>query len=188
MRFPIDHLLYVRHLDGIVDTRHAHAEAAKRGSLHRVARGVYIDATVWAMAKPRERYLALVHAVARTRRSRQVVSHQSAAAIHGLPLIGIPLSVHVTVRDEASRRSSGVITSHVARLFDSDVVEIDGLLVTSVERTLMDVAATSTFAAAVAAMDAGLLVDRWGKREPLTTRERLLSQWEAAQPLRLVRE
>jgi hypothetical protein len=64
------------------------------------------------------------------------------------------------------------------------VEEIAGIPVTSLTRTLLDIAATSTFRDAVVAADAALLVDRYGRRPPMVTREQLEAAWERAQPMR----
>ena len=179
-----DHLHLVRDLDGISATRQSRAAAARAGLLHRVARGAYINAATWSTLTARERYVMTVHAIGATRRSHQVLSNESAAAIHGLPLIGIPRTVHLSVPTTASRPSNERITTHAARLRESDIVEVEGLRVTSLIRTVVDLAAVAPFASAVAVVDAAILVDRWGRHQPMTTRTQLLEQWAAMQPLR----
>lgn len=87
--------------------------------------------------------------------SERVVSHQSAAALHGLPLLGREESVHFTVdRKAGGQRRTAVI--HATPLTGQDVVEIRGLPVTSLARTAVDVARSGTFTQAVCAMDGAL--------------------------------
>ncbi|ATG50120.1 hypothetical protein CFK38_00220 [Brachybacterium vulturis] len=62
-----------------------------------------------------------------------VLSHHSAAELHGAP--DLPEELHVTV--PRRRRLSG-LTAHIARLGAADVVLVEGLPVTSVERTTYD--------------------------------------------------
>jgi predicted transcriptional regulator of viral defense system len=69
---------------------------------------------------------------------RAVVSHESALAVYGLSDI-MPGETHVTVPRTSSRRREG-IRQHTARLLPSEIVRREGLPVTSVPRTLADVA------------------------------------------------
>jgi hypothetical protein len=161
------------------------SRSASKGEARRIARGAYLPEGVWNTITNAERYLSRVAAVALTRRSTAVVSHWSAAAMHGIPHIGEwPSEVHVTVPTGASSGTKNGIVKHSLPLLDDDVQEIAGILVTSLTRTILDIAATSTFQRAVVAADAALLVDRFGRRPPMATREQLESAWERAQPMR----
>lgn len=62
-----------------------------------------------------------------------VLSHHAAAELHGAP--DLPAEIHVTV--PRRRRLSRLLT-HTARLTPEDVVIVDGMPVTSVERTTYD--------------------------------------------------
>jgi len=86
-----------------------------------------------------------------------VVSHVSAATLHGLTLWGVPLDrVHFT-RD---RRSGGRLTAlrhvHTAGLDDDEITEVDGIAVTTTARTLADLARTLPFEPALVVADAAL--------------------------------
>ncbi|MEJ3656693.1 hypothetical protein WEH80_27415 [Actinomycetes bacterium KLBMP 9759] len=85
-----------------------------------------------------------------------VVSHVSAALLHGLPVWDVPLArVHVT-RDRASGGRRGrQLHVHVAPL-DGQVDLIGGVAVTSVARTVVDLARTTSFESAVVTADAAL--------------------------------
>ena len=135
--------------------------ALRRSSLHgdhaRLLRGVYVPAPVWAAADDDARYLLRIQAVAVTRQARPVLSHLSAARLWGLPVLGRwPTDVHLLVRDGANRQAKNGIIWHYGRITDDEISEIDGLLVTSRLRTLVDLARTERFASAVTALDAGL--------------------------------
>ncbi|MGY1779001.1 type IV toxin-antitoxin system AbiEi family antitoxin domain-containing protein [Geodermatophilus sp. SYSU D01036] len=70
------------------------AAAVRRGELTRIRRGAYVDPTAGA---PHHR--ALVVATAPALRDGSVISHASAAVLHGLPLWRVaPERVHVTRR------------------------------------------------------------------------------------------
>jgi predicted transcriptional regulator of viral defense system len=69
---------------------------------------------------------------------RSAVSHESALALYDLSDV-LPSEVHVTVPRTASRRRKG-IRMHTNRLRHADIVKREGLPVTSVPRTIADVA------------------------------------------------
>ncbi|MEJ1087725.1 hypothetical protein WDU99_05290 [Microbacterium sp. Mu-80] len=89
--------------------------------------------------------------------SGPVFTHASAAVLWGLPLYRmgeVPVQALVD-----SRRHSRVIAGVIRRdmqVADDDVVEIEGMRVTSLMRTVMDVARASAFATAVGCADAAL--------------------------------
>ncbi|HSP75189.1 MAG TPA: hypothetical protein VLO31_03105 [Cryobacterium sp.] len=127
------------------------------GDQNRLLRGVYVPAPVWAAADDDTRYLMRIQAVVLTRQARPVLSHLSAARLWGLPVLGRwPTDVHLLVREGANRRATNGVIWHYGQITDGDVCEVDGFLVTSRLRTLVDLARTEPFAAAVAALDAGL--------------------------------
>jgi hypothetical protein len=178
-------LTYVRDLRERYDTRQQHARAASAGRETRVANGVYLPEPAWASLDARERYLVRIRAVAETRRNQQVLSHWSAAAIHGLSSISEwPWKVHTTIGPTSGGRSRNDVVKHSLTLGDTDVVEVDGLLLTSVARTTLDMATIGSFVDAVTIVDGALHVDRFGRRPPLTTREELRELWMRRMPFR----
>lgn len=185
MAHLVPELIYSRDLTGLFDTRQQLARSAKSGRSHRVALGVYLPAEAWESLDLRGKYLARVRAIAQTRRHRPVLSHWSALATHDLPILGAwPSAVHTTVTPMSGGRSGNGVVKHSMALGDADVVEIAGLLVTSVARTVLDIAAISNFMSAVTVADHVLHVDRFGRVPPLTTKDELWRLWEARMPFR----
>src|SRR5690606_2506218 len=91
-----------------------------------------------------------------TARSVPVFSHQSAAVLWQLPALGpLPDRAHVTVSPQQGGRSTRAMARHSSERFVSPV-EIGGLQVTPLARTIVDLAATLPFPAAVVAADAAL--------------------------------
>ena len=132
---------------------------ATAGSHVRVKRGVYVNAADWVQRAEHERHLIRMTAFAQTR-ADLVFSHRSAAIAHGLPLVGrIPEEVHVTAQRARGGRSEVGIVRHCVGLASDDVVHRDGLLVTSLARTLVDLALSEEFREALVPLDAAL---RWG--------------------------
>lgn len=131
--------------------------AAVTGQKRRLLRGVYAPSSLWDSADDDARYLLRIKAVVLTRRTQPVLSHYSAARVWGLPILGRwPSEVHIVTPGSGTRGSRNGIVWHRSDLGDDEVVEVDGLLVTSRLRTMVDLARSTGFASAVATLDAGL--------------------------------
>jgi hypothetical protein len=127
----------------------------RAGALSRLRRGAYVDSVLPQDAAARHRLL--IRATIAGLRRPAIVSHQSAAVLHGPPLWDVPLDrVHVTRTPRAWNDSSGSLCCHVARLRDDEVTEVDGPAVTAPVRTALDLARSLPHEAAVVALDAGL--------------------------------
>ena len=126
----------------------------RRGELVRMAAGVYApkaDLDGWPEVAYR------VRVVAAAQRFQAVVSHASAAAVHGLPLGGADLSaVHVIRPGRGGFRAEGDRTRHAGLIGPQWVTTVDGVPVTTVARTVVDLARTQPIKTAVAAMDNSL--------------------------------
>ncbi|MBC7443070.1 MAG: hypothetical protein H7311_11245 [Ramlibacter sp.] len=132
-------------------------------------RGVFTSAEHWARLPPLQRYLTEIRAVVATRTREPLISHQSAAAVWGIPLAEVwPATVHVLAPPASRARSKNGVTVHRCDVPDTDIVDIDGMLVTSPARTLLDLARTTTFATAVVAIDHALNPRRASPRVFLT--------------------
>jgi len=131
------------------------ARLVRAGGWHRLRRGAYVDGRTPPPALTRHRLLLRATLVGLSRPA--VVSHQSAAVLHGFPLWGARLDrVHITRRPRAWNDSSGVLVCHVARLRDDETTSIDGVEVTDPVRTALDLARSLPHEAAVAVLDAAL--------------------------------
>ena len=146
--------------------------AVKRAELVRLTRGVFMIAPPDAEARtPRareERYrLACIAAATSARTGDAPLSHASAAALHGLPLLSPDRgTVHLTRRRAGGGSVRDGRHRHPGPVRDEDIVDIDGIAVTSLRRTVLDVARAGNFAQALTAVDGGLA--RGLKRDDLT--------------------
>ncbi|HWN32987.1 MAG TPA: hypothetical protein VNP03_09585 [Pseudonocardia sp.] len=133
------------------DVRHL----LRRGALTPVRRGTYVAGT-WPDDRHASHRLA-VRAAARELGADAVVSHASAAVLHGLPTWRTPLDrVHVTKNRSSGGRRSPRVHLHVAALPPGEIVELAGVRVTSLLRTLADVARSVPFEQGVVVLDAAL--------------------------------
>lgn len=105
---------------------------SKSGRFRRVARGIYRLSQF-----PASRFEDLFVAWLKCG-PKSVISHESALAVYDLSDV-IPSEAHVTVPRTASRRREG-IRLHTNQLHRGDIVKREGLPVTSVPRTISDVA------------------------------------------------
>lgn len=119
--------------------------------------GAYAGADDERLSTPESRHLLAVLAALPQLGPGAVVSHASAAVLHGLPLWATPLDrVHVTRNRRSGGRRSRYLHLHAAAL-DVDEVEVVGdVLVTSVARTIVDLARELPFEPALVPADAAL--------------------------------
>ncbi|NNH72656.1 hypothetical protein HLB23_22805 [Nocardia uniformis] len=123
------------------------------GAWRRVRRGLYADQAVYADLGAAQRHRLLVEAVVPGLSVEAIVSHQSAAVLYGAPLWVSELErVCVTRNRRGGGRIRTDVKVHCAPV--DAVVELDGLAVTTPARTIVDLARTLPFEAAVVAGDA----------------------------------
>lgn len=126
----------------------------KAGGLVRVASGRYAPSAElegWPEVAYRVRVLAAAE------RSDAVVSHASAAALYRLPLGGADLStVHLVRPGRGGFRCAGDRTRHAGMIAPEWLTTVDGVRVTTIARTVVDVARSQPLKVAVAAMDNAL--------------------------------
>lgn len=154
--------------------RRSHA----RGALVRVRRGAYVETSVWAEMGVEERHATTAVAAAAACRSDVVVSHLSAAVLHGLPVVGAPgAAVHVLVPPAGGSRREHGFVKHARAVGRDGLDVVQGVLVTSVATTLVDVCLTETFLRAVVMTDDAL-------RRRVVTLAELLADFESRGTIR----
>lgn len=137
---PLPTVLHAR------DYPRAHLLALERtGAIQSVRRGTYLASRqldgLSPYAAQRVSALARITAVAE-RLASAVVSHESAAALWGLPLVTAGTRVHVLQRSRPSARRAKDIARHITRVPPDQITVHRGLPVTTLERTVVDCAMT----------------------------------------------
>ncbi len=152
--------------------------AVRRGALLRLTPGVYVpNSKAFDDAKGREELFRLRSIAVATSSADHALplSHTSAAAVHRLPTLSPDhRRVHVTTTDG---RGGGIRSNrhvHQSTLRDDEVVSVDGIAVTSLARTAVDVATMGSFAQALTVFDSSLRrgADRDTMRDALAVRRR----------------
>jgi hypothetical protein len=140
----------------------------RRGALVRIGRGVYVraaTASAFTALPGGEHILRAAGAVVRAGRGA-ALSHRSAAILHGIDLIGgFGGPVTMTVNAGSGRRGNVGIHLYTTPLPADQVTDKFGLPVTTVARTVIDLARTLTFADGVAAADSAIRKGMTSKRE-----------------------
>ncbi|MFB8278347.1 hypothetical protein [Nocardia colli] len=141
----------------------------RSGKWRRVRAGHYLNAPGRELTST-GRHLLLAMATCEAMSDDAVASHCSASVIHGLPTWSLPLErAHMT----RNRGNGGFIKKHLvlhaAQLAPDEITLVNGLRVTTVPRTIIDIARSSGFEPAVAVGDSAL-------RQGLTTARELHAQ------------
>lgn len=119
--------------------------AARHGALTRVRRSVYLSQGC-VVPHRAERAAALVYPAT-------PLCHTAAARISGVPLVGVGVPVvEMTVVPRSNAKMPGV-HPYRAQLRDHDVTVVDGMLVTSYARTVIDLARDYPIVTSVPALD-----------------------------------
>jgi Transcriptional regulator, AbiEi antitoxin len=162
----MDTVILTRNLNDRGFDAHELARMCRRGELVRVRRGAYAapqpentesDDYLTLAARLATRHRLLIDGTLPQLHPRAVISHGSAALLHGLPIFPEAVQrLHLT-RD---RNSGGVrrpmIHVHAAALMPTDVSMAEGIPVTSLARTVVDLGRTLSYQQAVAVGDRAL--------------------------------
>lgn len=126
----------------------------RTGKLLPLCRGVYIPREI---APPEKEAQHRLKVLASATRSEYAISHASAAVLHGLPVGWADLSeVHVTRARHGGGRIEGGRRVHAGVLDPRWCTVVDGVLVTTVARTVVDLAKIAPTYIAVGAADGAL--------------------------------
>lgn len=124
------------------------------GALTRIRRGVYCPAT---QLDPVDEHLRLVRATVPGVSPSNVLSHQSAGCLLGLPVPRRQLGVvSMTRRSGGHGSSRRQLRVHNTPLPDDEVTTVDDLQVTTLSRTTFDLSRTLEYPHAVAVCDGAL--------------------------------
>ncbi|MDP4334572.1 hypothetical protein Q7F20_14440 [Curtobacterium sp. A7_M15] len=127
------------------------------GRLVRAGPNAFVDGAAWDAAGPRQRYVTRVYARLGRLGQRATASHASAAAVHGLPSLGgWSTPVHATVPESMYRARTQDLVLHTRPVSDTERVRAGHIAVTTVPRTVVDIAMTADLRTGVVVADAAL--------------------------------
>jgi hypothetical protein len=127
----------------------------RAGTLLRLRRGAFVLAAEWRAADPETRHRAAMDALALTSRRAPVFARESAALLHGIPVLGgISAEPHLLDSElgNASRRSPRGVVVHRPRHLPG-IARVGDLLATDPASTALALAASRRLPAGLAALD-----------------------------------
>lgn len=165
-----------------VELRHPE-RLVRNGTVVRIRPGMYARRAEWSILAPWQRYLARVFAVS-TSHTDPVFSHESAAALLGLPVLADRGIVHLLGPSGAPSRRIDDVRWHTSA-GDQKLVEVNGFVVTSPADTAVDLARSRHPAIGLAVADAALRIKDGVSAEQLiaineartTSRGRNIARW-----------
>jgi hypothetical protein len=171
-------ILFNRVRDVLGDSR-ALRRDAERGTLVRLRRGAFVESEVWNGSSSRERHLLRARAALSAVTRPAALAGVSAAAVWGMP-IDEDWPAEVTILDEwrGGGRSEPGVRKTAAGFRTAVIQVIDGVPVTSIERTALDVARTHSFAKAIGSLDWAL----WAKRSGALGQSDLVAELNRMSP------
>lgn len=126
------------------------------GDLVRLRRGAYLRGNDDDLT-PEDRHRLLVQATVPLLERGSTLSHGSAAVVHGLPVDALGLTqVHITRPRQGGGRTRALVRVHTSALAEHEREERDGLRLTSLARSVVDVARSMPFEKAVPTADGAL--------------------------------
>ena len=159
-----------------IESGYSDSELRRRlraGQWSRLSRDVYVErgrgrAKNLRGSRAKRLHLLRTRAVVDRMGAGVVVSHQSAAVLHGLPTWGLDLSkVHLT-KPSGRARSDAVADVHRSRFDPGEITVVDGLRVVTPARAVTETACGSSYEVGVVLADAAL-------HQGLVTAEALLA-------------
>lgn len=146
-------------------TRLSLSRVVSTGELIRVRTGAFVDARLHAEATPEGRHALSAQAIARSFDGRHAVSHQSAVAVLGLPLLSADFGVtHLSRRSPGDQRSAQGLWIH-RHLAPGCTRMVAGVAVVHPAIAVVQAAAVMGVKVGVAAADAALAAGRITKEE-----------------------
>ena len=160
----------------------------RSGDLIRMRQGVYATkrALDWAGADPVRAHALKVLAATATAGATAVASYQSAALLHRLSLLTSPPNdtVTLTLAKKWNRAKPANVVFHASELPREHVTKLHSLPVTTVARTVSDLARTLPFMDAVVVADSALNQEKTTKPEILQALERQGKGWPGVRQAR----
>jgi hypothetical protein len=137
--------------------RELRTRAGARGDWVVVRRGAYVERSIWELLDDDGRYRLVVRAVMLNAQAPAVPTHSSAAVFLGIPMRPHWRKlVHVTRPDVTGGRVEAGVSHHRSHLTPEQCVLVDGMVVSSLERTAVDIGREFGFDDGVVAADAAL--------------------------------
>ncbi len=132
-------------------------DALRSGHFVRIGPGLYAYGSSYRKLHPDQQHLVRCRAVLHRHDGSVVLSHQSAALAHGAAVWGSDLTmVNVTRLNGGRGRHEAGVFHHIGQVDESEVEEIDGLLVVKAPRATWETVCTSSIESGLVTADSAL--------------------------------
>ncbi|GAA3653492.1 hypothetical protein [Microbacterium marinilacus] len=133
------------------------ARAVAAGRAVRLRPGRFVNAAEWRALHVEAQQRVRAEAARQAAERPPVFALATAAAVHGLPLFRVVDDrVHVLSRTERAAPANRLVVRHEDAYTDDELIEVDGLVVTRLDRTVFDLIRLLPAEAGVALADAAL--------------------------------
>jgi hypothetical protein len=149
---------------------------ATHGAWVPVRRGVYVDRSLWEALDETGQWTLRDRAAHLTMTKPHVMSHDSAARLLGLEMLNAkrPLS-HIVRPGVGGSRTEHGVKHHLSRVSPREVETVDGIRVTGLARTALDIGREHGFEAGAVAVDGAMR--RGVTRKQLVEELELMENW-----------
>lgn len=160
--------------------------AVRDGALFRVRHGTYVWRAVWDALTPDRQLQVATYSVLDKLGPGVVATHQSAVAIHGFEQYDADLTkVHLTRLDGGPGRREAGVTYHHGHIDPvTDLMEIDGRLVTVPMRAVFEASSLGNIESAMVVVSSALRRDTFTKDE-LNEVGRQFAHWSGTRKVRI---
>lgn len=160
----------------------------RNGSWRRLRPGAYVDGAAFAALDEFQRHRVLAESVVRAAASDSVLSHVSAAIVHGFTVWNASTAlVHLTRNRSRGGRKADVRHIHSARYEPDEVMVVDGLPVTTPARTVVDLARMLSFEESIVIGDHALRTTALTRAELVAVLSRVPTHSGNRKALRAIR-
>lgn len=119
-------------------------DALKTGHWAKIGPGLYTDDDSYRKMRPEQQHLLRCRARLHRLGDSVVLTHQSASIVHQIAVWGVDLElVNVTRLDNGHGRQEAGVFHHVGIVNESEIEEVDGLLVVKAPRAVWETACTT---------------------------------------------
>ena len=168
--------------------KHALTRMQRDGVVTRVLPGLYWRTVDLEGTTSRQRHLTIAEKVLGSFDGASVLARESAAIVHGLAtprrLPNGPKTISLYASNHRNSRNAAGVQVTVTPLHVGDVVQVDGIPVTSLSRTAIDLARGMTIPYALIALDSALRLG--APREVLMQTALAMKGWSGTKLLRSV--
>lgn len=160
-------------------------DARKSGMLIRIGPGLYADGPTYRVMNAEQQHVLRCRAIMQRHGENAVLTHQSAALMHGIAVWGTDLSlVNITRLDTGRGRHEAGVFHHVGKIDAWEIEEIDGLLVAKAPRAVWETACTSTVESGLVTVDSALHLKHVTEEELKESAEQF-GYWQGSRAARL---